>query len=124
MTLPHEEFNDTPLAYFITFRTYGTWLHGDKRGSVDRFHNKYGTPRLPPNKLRENYERTLLKRPPVRLNMKQRKVVEESIREECRSRNGSFGPQTHVRTIFILLLLPIVDPNKLAHSCKRLLPGR
>jgi hypothetical protein len=22
-----------PLAYFITFTTYGTWLHGDPRGS-------------------------------------------------------------------------------------------
>jgi len=90
MTLPHEEFNDTPLAYFITFRTYGTWLHGDKRGSVDRFNNRYGTPRLPPNKLREKYERTLLKQPPVRLNMKQRKVVEESIRKECRRRKWIF----------------------------------
>jgi len=27
---------DTPLAYFISFRSYGTWLHGDKRGSIDR----------------------------------------------------------------------------------------
>ena len=24
----------TPLAYFITFTTYGTWLHGDPRGFV------------------------------------------------------------------------------------------
>ena len=23
-----------PLAYFITFTTYGTWLHGDSRGSM------------------------------------------------------------------------------------------
>ncbi len=49
MSHPHREFNDEhiPLAYFITFRCYGTWLHGDRRGSVDRFHNIYGTPRLP-----------------------------------------------------------------------------
>jgi len=32
---------DTPLAYLITFRAYGTWLHGDARGSIDRFHNRY-----------------------------------------------------------------------------------
>ncbi len=31
-----------PLAYFLTFRTYGTWLHGDPRGSIDRDHNAYG----------------------------------------------------------------------------------
>jgi hypothetical protein len=49
-TPTHRGFNDhTPLAYFIMFRSYGTWLHGDSRGSVDRLHNTYGTPRLPPN---------------------------------------------------------------------------
>ena len=34
-------WNDTeiPLAHLSTFRSYGTWLHGDKRGSVDRSHN-------------------------------------------------------------------------------------
>ena len=29
---------DQPLAYFLTFGTYGSRLHGDKRGSVDRHH--------------------------------------------------------------------------------------
>lgn len=31
-------WNDTeiPLAIFFAFRAYGTWLHGDERGSVDR----------------------------------------------------------------------------------------
>jgi hypothetical protein len=36
--------SDGPLAYLITFPTYGTWLHGDERGSVDRDHNLPGTP--------------------------------------------------------------------------------
>src|SRR5207253_10119374 len=25
---------DTPLAHMITFRCYGTWLHGDVRGDI------------------------------------------------------------------------------------------
>ena len=29
-----------PYGYLITFRAYGTWLHG-RPGSVDRFHNVY-----------------------------------------------------------------------------------
>ncbi len=31
-------WNDTdiPLAYLITFRCYGTWLHEDERGATDR----------------------------------------------------------------------------------------
>jgi hypothetical protein len=31
-----------PLAYHITFGTYGTRLHGDDRGTVDQAHNFYG----------------------------------------------------------------------------------
>jgi len=56
---------DTPLAYFLSFRSYGTWLHGDKRGSVDRFHNKYGTPRLPENAKWFNYNLTSLRAAPM-----------------------------------------------------------
>jgi hypothetical protein len=43
---PNEQI---PLGYLITFRSYGSWLHGDRRGSVDRFHNRFGTPRIPHN---------------------------------------------------------------------------
>jgi len=83
-----EEFNDTgiPIGYFITFRTYGTWLHGDRRGSVDRFHNIYGTPMLPPNPNRERYERKLMKMPPVKLNSLRRSAVGRSLRETCSKR--------------------------------------
>src|SRR5262245_49884905 len=39
--------NEYPLAYFITFRTYGTWLHGDERTSVERHgRNIYGTAKV------------------------------------------------------------------------------
>ena len=89
MTLSHQEFTDdhTPIAFFITFRTYGTWLHGDERGSVDRVHNRYGTPRLPANKLRQQYELKLLKQPPVWLTATQREVVTEAIKKACKERN-------------------------------------
>ena len=46
---------DTPLAYFISFRTCGTWLHGDKRGSIDRFHNQYRSPYIAPNEKWHRY---------------------------------------------------------------------
>jgi len=34
------DFNDrnAPIGYLITFRCYGTWLHGDEGASVDRHH--------------------------------------------------------------------------------------
>jgi REP element-mobilizing transposase RayT len=82
------DFDDNvfPLAYFISFRTYGTWLHGDERGSVNRKQNKYGTPRIAPNSLLEKAERSLLKYPPVTLDGYQRSVVEKAIREVCKHR--------------------------------------
>jgi len=85
MPQPHFESNDhrIPLEYLITFRSYGTLLHGDERGSVDRFHNVYGTPRLPTNEQRRRYEQRLLASPAVKLNSKQRAAVEQGIRETC-----------------------------------------
>ena len=54
-----------PLGYLITFRCYGTWLHGDERGSVDRFHNWYGTPTFSPNPARQNQNSGRLRHAPV-----------------------------------------------------------
>lgn len=66
---PPREFRDehTPFGYLITFRSYGTWLHG-KQGSVDRFHNAYGTPKLPADDARYRYNRRALAQPPVKLD--------------------------------------------------------
>jgi hypothetical protein len=38
----NREFKDdhSPLGYLITFRAYGTWLHGHERGSVDQHHRQ------------------------------------------------------------------------------------
>lgn len=70
-----------PLAYLITFRSYGTWLHGDPRGSVDRFHNQYRTPVFPPNAARLGQTEIRLKRRPVVLTVEQRRSVERAIQE-------------------------------------------
>jgi len=94
---------DTPLAYFISFRTYGTWLYGDERGSIDRFHNTYGSPYLPPNASWHQYKQQLLKTEPLILNAVQRRVVEEAIRETCRIRRWALlavNPRTnHVHVV-------------------------
>jgi hypothetical protein len=66
----HSMWNDTdiPLAYFITFRGYGTSLHGDERTSVDHLHHQYGAPRIPTNELWQRYNESQLKREPVILD--------------------------------------------------------
>ncbi len=83
--------NDFPLAYLITFRCYGTWLHGDERGSVDREQNVYGTPFLPRDEAREDEERSRLKHPPVTLNEAARAAVEHTIPQVCQYRGWSLG---------------------------------
>jgi REP element-mobilizing transposase RayT len=77
---------DNPLAYLITFRSYGTWLHGDKRGSMDRHHNRYGSPRIPRNEQWKEYNRRSLKQPPARLDSRRRAAVDSAIRETCEIR--------------------------------------
>jgi len=83
--MPRREFNDdhTPVGYLITFRSYGTWMHGDERGSVDRHHRRYSTPMLPASPRRRLIESDLRKQPPVKLNASQRTAIEVGIRETC-----------------------------------------
>ncbi len=77
-------WNDTdiPIAYLISFRCYGTWLHGDERGSIDRFHNVYQSP-IEPNPGWKDYNAAKLKGEPVTLTAAQRNVVKGAVREVC-----------------------------------------
>ncbi len=98
-------WNDTeiPLAYFISFRSYGTWLHGDKRGSIDRFHNRYGSAYIPPNQAWESYNKQQLRAKPLILTAKHRKEIETAIRETCSIRKCSLQAinvrTNHVHTV-------------------------
>jgi REP element-mobilizing transposase RayT len=71
------------LAYFITFRCYGTWLHGDARGSMDRHTNVYDTPALPPDPSWERRERTLMRHTPLFLTPVMRESVHSAIADLC-----------------------------------------
>jgi REP element-mobilizing transposase RayT len=84
-------WNDTdePIAYLITFRTYGTWLAGDQRGSIDKYHNKYGAQRAVASHIREQYQAARLKSPPFLLNAACRKLIESAIQEVCSFRGWS-----------------------------------
>ena len=74
---------DTPLAYLITFRTYGTWHHGDERGSVDRHNNTYGAPRIARNDTWKRIETQMQYREPVLLDAIRRTSVEKAVRDSC-----------------------------------------
>src|SRR5258705_9792259 len=94
---------DTPLAYLISFRSYGTWLHGDARGSIDRFHNRYKSSYLPRSDRRRDLNRRQLKSEPVILNARQRKSIQLAVNEVCVNRKWhlhAFNARTnHVHAI-------------------------
>jgi REP element-mobilizing transposase RayT len=88
---------DTPLAYLITFRCHGTWLHGDGRGSIDRFNNRYQSPYIPADERRLNHNAHKLKGEPVALDAGRRAAVVRAVRETCGSR-GWLLRAVNVRT--------------------------
>jgi hypothetical protein len=61
-----------PYAYLITFTCYGQRLHGDERGSVDRFHNLPGRRYVPASPNRAAYEQSLMKGEPYELDRRHR----------------------------------------------------
>jgi|SRR6185312_9608106 len=78
---------DVPLAYLITFRCYGTWLHGDERGSIDRHRSQYNSEYIIANPNWHDYNVRHLKHAPARLTDAQRQSVEAAVRETCQFRN-------------------------------------
>jgi hypothetical protein len=78
-----------PLAYFITFSTYGTELHGTQkgRGSVDRTHNQYGTPFVSPDPVRELAAVNRMNEPPYLLSEAARQIVCDAMVAICREKD-------------------------------------
>ena len=105
-------WNDTeiPLAVLFTFRCYGTWLHGDERGSVDRHRNVFGTPRIPQIDGWRDYNQELLEHPPVLLDAKMRRAVEKAIRELCEKRGWRLLA-INVRTNHVHVVIGIGGKN-------------
>jgi len=113
------------LAYFLTFHTYATWLHGRADGSVDRHHNTPGAPVLPPDMKRELDEARRLKAKPVIFNAAQRGVVERTIREVCAHRGWTLHA-LNVRTnhVHVVVTAPVPPERVLtdfkAYTTRRL----
>jgi REP element-mobilizing transposase RayT len=106
------------LAYFLTFTTYGTWLHGRDPGSVDRNHNEYGTPVLPVDPAREQECRERMKEPPYQLDAPRRKTVLETIQEVLRHRGWRLWA-VHVRSNHVhLVVTAAAKPEKVMSDVK------
>jgi REP element-mobilizing transposase RayT len=80
------EFQDRSfaLAYLITFRCYGTWLHGDERGTVGRRgSNVFGSPRIRLDKTLLEIDKRQMAAPPFELGSIERSLVENAIVQVC-----------------------------------------
>jgi REP element-mobilizing transposase RayT len=113
------EENEFPIAYLLTFRTFGTWLHGDKRLSVGRNGwNIFGSPRIQSNvPFHEAMEETR-KQKPVIFGPKERKLVTEAIHEVCAYR-GYILRALNVRTNHAHSVVTMaITPEKIVNDFK------
>ena len=93
-----------PKAFLFTFVPYGTRLHGDERGSVNKFHNRYGDEFVPPNPQFEAMRRADLVEEPLLISPAMRGVLEDTIRQHCEHRSWHHH-SSNVRTNHIHAVL-------------------
>jgi len=73
--------NENPIAFFMTWTCYGTWLPGDERGWT-KWHKSYQVPQP----LLADWCRDHMTEPPVQLDAEQRAMVEGVVEEHCEKR--------------------------------------
>ncbi len=116
-----EDWNENPfpLAYLITFRTYGTWLHGDKRYSVDSHgKNIYGAPKIAPDTTLEQLRRQKMKQKQFLLDERARRMVEDAIKDICAQR-GYFLQAINVRSNHVHAVVSApMKPERIANALK------
>jgi REP element-mobilizing transposase RayT len=108
-----------PLAYLISWTTYGTWLPGDTRGWV-----KKGTPGIQAaDEERLQNARQQLEETPIVLNATQRNLVEDTIKAHCEIRGWRLhavnARTNHVHAVITAPLRPEVVMDQLKAWCSR-----
>lgn len=78
-----------PIAHFCTFTTYGTWLHGEKRGSINRKGNEFDTHYLAPLPKLEALRKSQLTQEPLVLDAAMRGCVQRAIEAYCAFRGAA-----------------------------------
>jgi REP element-mobilizing transposase RayT len=107
-----------PLAYFITFTCYGTWLHGEKPTSVDRFTNTPGCDFLSFDKHKLNFVKKRMAETPYFLDETRRQIVLQAILEVCKYREWVLLA-AHVRSNHVHLVIhAITTPEHILSSVK------
>jgi REP element-mobilizing transposase RayT len=106
------------LAYFITFTTYGTWLPGNAKGSVDDEHNVYGTSLVEADADREQGAREAMTQAPYVITAAERAIVCNAMVELARDRGWDLLA-AHVRSNHVHVVVSAErDPGRLMSDLK------
>jgi REP element-mobilizing transposase RayT len=98
---------DQPIAYFITFRCYGTWLRGDSRGWT-AVGDTVGMPFRESHPGLAGENRARMSGLPFKLNVVQAQCVETSIRETCVLLNWSlFAVNVRTNHVHTVVAAPV-----------------
>ena len=113
------ETNEFPIAYLLTFRTYGTWLHGDERFAVGRNDmNRYGAPKFQPSVPFVDSMKESQHRPELIFGDAERILVSTAIAEVCEHRDYGLRAM-NVRTNHAhVVVSAVVKPEKLVNEFK------
>lgn len=107
-----------PLAYFITFTCYGTWLHGEKSTSVDHLNNTPGADFLSVNSKRADLVKKQMSETPYFLDESRRRIVLQSILEVCSYRQWVLLA-AHVRSNHVHCVIhAILQPEQIMNTIK------
>ena len=110
--------NNIPLAYLITFTTYGSWLHGEAKGSVDENHNTYGSEFIRPCEILKTWESGEIEEQSFLLDAVRRQAVLEAVKDVCQVRQWGLLAG-HVRSNHVHVVITTDDkPEKVMVDCK------
>ena len=107
------------LAYHFTWGTYGSRLHGDPRGTVERQNNIYGTPVLAHDAERLREQRENLRFPPVSLTIEQCAFAEDAIPAVCERGHWELRARACAPDHIHVVLTSVFDPKKIRSLLKR-----
>jgi REP element-mobilizing transposase RayT len=117
-----------PWAYFLTFTCYGTRLHGNDRGSVDREHNAPRGRYIPENARRVRYEQRLMSEAAITLSADERQLVLEQVLSVCEHEgwllHAAHVRSTHVHAVLTAKIPPQEATRKLKAYASRALNER
>ncbi len=122
-TRPNEGPMPDPLAFFLTWVTYGTWLPGDGRGWVEYRHGW-----KPADEARRNYAEARMTEDACTLTLDERSLVVATVRKHCEIRGWELFAvhcrSNHIHVILAGNLSPRQIRSQLKTWCTRRLKER